>query len=78
MEPPFRIGVALQRIRNLYVEIPDIRLSLVDVMRISGLDQHDCRGLLRAMVDARFLIKLPDGGYQYCERGIYEAITAQA
>jgi hypothetical protein len=70
------IGVALQRLGALYARVPDARLSLVEVMRITGFDQDACRALLLAMVDARFLT-VDAGRYRRASYGL-DDVTAQA
>ena len=64
MQPTTRVVVALERLKSLYLEIPETKLSLFDAARIAELDQQLCRQLMAALVDVRFLAQTPDGGYR--------------
>jgi hypothetical protein len=56
--------MALERLKGLFLEIPDTQLSLAEATRIAELDTHLCRQLLSALVDVRFLTHDPDGAYR--------------
>jgi DNA-binding IclR family transcriptional regulator len=56
--------VALDRLKGLFLEIPDTQLSLAEATHIAGLDPQLCRQLLSALVDVRFLTHDPDGAYR--------------
>ena len=64
MEPTARVVVALERLKGLFLEIPDAQLSLVEATRIADLDPNLCRQLLAALVDVRFLQHDKDGAYR--------------
>jgi hypothetical protein len=64
MEATGRVVVALERLKGVFLEIPDTKLSLLDATKIAGLDTHLCRQLLGALVDVRFLTHGPDGAYE--------------
>ena len=55
MQATTRVVVALERLKSLYLEVPETKLSLFDAARIAELDQHVCRQLMAALVDVRFL-----------------------
>ncbi|MEO8522295.1 MAG: hypothetical protein ABI603_13080 [Acidobacteriota bacterium] len=58
-----RIEQMLQRIQGEFVEMPGLRLTAPQARRLWGLDQEVCGGLLRALVDAGFLLQTRDGAY---------------
>ena len=66
MEATTRVVVALERLKGLFLEIPDTQLSLIEATRIAGLEPHVCRQLLGALVDGRFLQHGKDGAYRRC------------
>lgn len=64
MQATTRVVVALERLKGVFLEIPETKLSLLDAARIAELDHHVCRQLLAALVDVRFLMHTPDGAYR--------------
>ncbi|HSK10453.1 MAG TPA: hypothetical protein VK911_12815 [Vicinamibacterales bacterium] len=58
-----RIGEALQRIQSEYHQLPGLRLTVVQAQRLWKLDRSVCDALLAALVDARFLMRTPDGTF---------------
>jgi len=48
----------------VFQQIPGVRLSLAEASRITGLESHLCRVLLRALEDLGFLRRQADGFYQ--------------
>lgn len=64
MQATARVVVALERFKGLFLEIPDMKMSLAEATQISGLEAHLCRQLLNALVDVRFLTQGPDGAYR--------------
>jgi hypothetical protein len=64
MQATTRIVVALERFKGLFLEIPNMKLSLQEATQISGLEPSVCRQLLAALVDVRFLSLGPDGVYR--------------
>ena len=63
MEASARIVVALERLKGVYLETPEARLSLPEATSIAGLESHLCRQLLAALVDVRFLSRDAEGVY---------------
>ena len=61
MQATTRVVVALERLKGVFLEIPETKLSLLDAARIAELDHHVCRQLLAALVDVRFLTHTPEG-----------------
>jgi hypothetical protein len=59
-----RVERALQRLRGVFLQAPDARLSLADAVRVAGLEAHLCRVLLNALEDLRFLKRGQDGFYR--------------
>jgi hypothetical protein len=63
MDPHPRVVVALERVKGLFLEMPQTRLTLAETSRACGIDADLCEGLLAALADVRFL--------QRDQRGIY-------
>ena len=63
MQASTRIVIALQTLKGLYLETPNLRLSVREASEISGLEPNVCRELLAALVDVRFLAVEWDGAY---------------
>jgi hypothetical protein len=63
MEASTQVVVALGRLKNLFLEVPDTRLSLTDAARVVGVERHVCEALLLALEDVRFLERSSDGSY---------------
>ena len=53
----------LSRIRAEYIEMPGLRLTREQGVRLWGLDAPTCARLLKDLVDARFLCCGADGRY---------------
>ena len=43
------------RVRNEFLEMPGLRLSVSQAMRLWGLDREACQRVIDALVDASFL-----------------------
>jgi hypothetical protein len=54
---------AFERIRGEYREMPGMRLTPVQVERLSGVEISVCRLVLDDLVRAQFLSVRPDGTY---------------
>ena len=59
-----RVERALQRLRSVFLHIPDLRLSLGEAARLADLEAYLCHVLLKALEDLRFVKRGPDGLYQ--------------
>jgi len=59
-----RVVTALERLKGIYSETPDARLSLDEASSIAGLDSHSCGPVLAALIDVRFLTRDEAGGYR--------------
>lgn len=61
----FPIGDAtlLDRLRGEYLEMPGLRLTLVQARRLWGIDAQSCRAMLDRLVAERFLCVKADGSY---------------
>jgi len=53
----------LQRVQGEFLEMPGLRLSEPQARRLWGLDAEQCRALLGALVDAKFLFRTRDGAF---------------
>ncbi len=58
-----RLEQMLQRIQGEFAEMPGLRLTAPQARRLWGLDQEVCGGLLRALVEAGFLVQTQDGAF---------------
>jgi hypothetical protein len=50
-----RFNEALARVRHLFMQTADVKLTTADAAQMAGLDRQVCRVLLRNLVDAGFL-----------------------
>jgi DNA-binding IclR family transcriptional regulator len=53
----------LNRVREMFVEVPGTRLSLAQVARLAGLELSVCRETLKALTDSHVLKAGPDGSF---------------
>ena len=58
-----RIEDVLQRVRGEFSEMPGLCLTAAQAQRLWGLDRDFCDELLRALVDAHFLVQRRDGSF---------------
>ena len=63
METRPQVVQAVQRLKGVFLEAPGTRLTLLEAVRLSGLDQPVCETVLGALEDARFLRRASDGSY---------------
>lgn len=61
--------VLLTRIRGEYLEMPGLRLTFPQAQRLWGLERTDCKRVLDALVEAKFLCVNPDGTYARASDG---------
>ena len=61
--PPAQL---LARIRSEYLEMPGLRLTLVQARRLWGIDILMCSAALSALEAAGFLMRTRDGAYVLC------------
>ncbi len=59
----------LDRVRAEFLEMPGLRLTVRQVQRLCGVDETICKGVLDALVDAKFLTSRPDGTYMRLTEG---------
>jgi hypothetical protein len=64
MEAVPRVTEAVQRLKGVFLQLPETRLTLADATRLSGLDRPMCHLVLMALEDARFLKRGRDGVYE--------------
>jgi hypothetical protein len=53
----------LERIRAEYLEMPGMRLTIVQVPRLFGVERSLCQTALDSLVDSQFLCVKLDGAY---------------
>lgn len=58
-----RITEAVERLKGMFLEMPDTPVPPEDAARLSGLEQSTCDILLEALKDARFLTRDHDGRF---------------
>jgi hypothetical protein len=59
--PP--IAELLLRVRGEFLEMPGLRVTEAQARRLWGLDAATCSTLLRALIEAGFLFRTPDGAF---------------
>jgi hypothetical protein len=52
-----------QRVSAEYLEMPGLRLTLIQASRLFGLESTQCSALLDALVDEGFLVRHRDGTF---------------
>jgi len=60
------------RIRGEYLEMPGLRLTLAQAVRLWGLDPPTCRRLLQTLIETGFLVQTPEGAFVRSESWIRE------
>ena len=58
-----RIEDVLQRVQGEFSEMPGLCLTAAQAQRLWGLDREFCNDLLKALVDAHFLVQRRDGTF---------------
>jgi hypothetical protein len=59
----------LRRVRGEYREMPGMRLTIDQAMRLWGMDRQTCSDLFASLVAARFLELGRDGRYRKAHSG---------
>jgi DNA-binding IclR family transcriptional regulator len=62
-----RITEAVERLKGLFLEMPDVPVPADDAARRAGLEQSTCDILLQALEDTRFLTR--DGRGRFIHPG---------
>jgi hypothetical protein len=57
------VRIALGRIQSEYTEMPEMKLTLVQVRRLLGLPPEACDVALATLVQAGFLVQARDGAF---------------
>ena len=52
---------ALGRVRHLFVDAPDAKLTTADAAQMAGLDRQVCRVMLRTLIETGFLEQRASG-----------------
>lgn len=58
-----RVDDLLYRVRNEYLEMPGLRLTLEQAQRLWHLRRSECEALLRVLVDTGFLARTSAGAF---------------
>ena len=58
----------LRRARGDYREMPAMRLTIEQAMRLWDLDRQHCQSLLDSLVQTRFLVRDEEGRYRKAQR----------
>ena len=66
---PFRHMELLSRIRGEFREMPGLRLTLEQAMRLWSLDRATCVDVLTQLRSARFIDVDPNGRYRFAHGG---------
>jgi hypothetical protein len=53
--------VMLRRVRAEFLEMPGLRLTFAQAMRLWGLSENDCQRVIDALIAVCFLQKTPTG-----------------
>jgi hypothetical protein len=61
------LGEQIDRIRSEYRDMPGLRLTFEQMLRLFMLDRRTGRVLLKRLLDARFLEATSDGQYVRCD-----------
>ena len=59
----------LRRVRGEFIEMPGLRLTEAQAVRLWGLDPASCRKLLAVLVDAKFLFRTTSGAFMRVDHG---------
>ena len=62
---PF-VPEALARIKGMFAEMPGTEWTVIDAVRLSGLEISVCRAILDALRNEGFLTQRGDGSYVRC------------
>jgi hypothetical protein len=53
----------IKRVRNEFVEVPGLRLTLPQAMRLWGLDRDECQRVIDHLVESSFLSRNAHGQF---------------
>jgi hypothetical protein len=65
--PSDPLNEQIDRIRSEFREMPGLRLTFEQMLRLWMLDRRTGRVLLKRLLDARFLEATPDGQFVRCD-----------
>ena len=57
------VGTPLERVKTVFLDVPETQLSVTDASALAGLDRETCRFLLGWLEDAHFLRRTSEGLY---------------
>ena len=72
------LTTAITRIRSAYLEMPGLRLTFEQVLRMCGLEEALCHKALEALVSTHFLRLGPNGLYARVSDGAEHSYQAAA
>lgn len=55
------IAETVERLKNVFIEMPGMQLSAADAARLSGLEVSSCHIILEALEQTRCLVRRPSG-----------------
>ena len=67
----------IERVRAEFMEMPGMRLTAAQVVRLCGVERTICNGALDALVNAKFLRLSPDGTYSRLTDGQPAAVDLE-
>jgi hypothetical protein len=70
-DPTLRVDdEMLRRIQVEFLEMPGLRITQPQAGRLWGLDRASCARLLDQLVDAKFLLRTPEGAFMRIEHAM--------
>jgi hypothetical protein len=60
---------AFERIRSEFLEMPGLRLTVIQLQRLCGVERVQCQAILDGLVEDKFLCANPDGTYARLTEG---------
>ena len=66
----------LRRVKDEYLELPGLRLTIAQAQRLWGLDRTVCDALLNALVEAKFLFRTRDGAFVRTDHAVGGALRS--
>ena len=61
MQPATPQGTLLRRIRSEFLEMPGLKLTLSQAVRLWGVDERTCEAVIDRLTESKFLARTRDG-----------------
>jgi len=61
MQPETPRGTLLRRIRSEFLEMPGLKLTISQAVRLWGVDEHTCEAVIDRLTESKFLARTRDG-----------------